>query len=365
MTLESHPTPEAGAQGDPVDAIASLLMGDDDEGTDDASQDESPDTPEQTIDTDDIEDPDDTEELSDEDEDEEVDESENDDNEEEPDLAAMLGLDQSQLSVSDDGDFKINVKVDGKQTQVPLGDLIKGYQSESSNTNKSMTLSEDRKKFDSAVTVKAQEIQQSLDRNVNLAKILEQEIMSDYEKVDWDDLRQYDPAEWTAKRSEFQAKYGRVQRLQQELGDQNTKAETEAKEAADKVRVDYVQGQFDRMLENNPSWSDKAKLIKDMATLNNFAMETYGFSESDMNSVISAGVVEALKDAQAFRKGSLVAKKKLKGKVPKMQKRGKGGRFTKNKTSKLDKLTKAVKSAKGSTRRDLQTDAITELLMQG
>jgi len=365
MPQPSYPTNEAGAGSDPVDAIASLLTGDADEG-DEAQADP---TPEQTHETAEVEDLEDEETLSDEpNEDEEVDESNEEDDtddEEEPDLASMLGIDESQLSVTDDGDFKVNIKVDGKAGQVSLKEIIKGYQSESSNTHKSMALADDRKEFESVATAKVKEIQQSLERNMNLAKILEQEIMADFEKVDWDDLRQYDPAEWTAKRQEMSTKYNKVQRLQQELGQQATANAETMKGENDAKQAEYIKGQYESMLELNPSWSDDTKFHKDMGTLRDFAKETYGFSEADMDSVVNAGVIEALKDAQSYRKGSKVAQKKLKAKLPKMQKRGKGGRYVKTKTSKLDKLTKAVKTAKGTDKRDLQTDAIAELLLTG
>lgn len=361
----SHSTSDANASSDPVDSIAELLMGGDDEEGDEA--DEADTSLEQTQTDDDVEDSDDDENLSDEptEDEEEVDESENDTEDEDQPLADMLGLDESQLSVTDDGDFLINIKVDGKEGQVPLKDIVKGYQSESSNTHKSMALADERKAFEGAVTAKAQEIQQSLERNQNLAKVLEQEIMADFEKVDWDDLRKYDPAEWTAKRQEMSTKYNKIQRLQAALEEQAKEAtETQKKEMSLKSQ-EYLKDQWGQVLDKNPSWKDETKYHKDMGTLRSFAMATYGFSEEDMKSVVSAGVIEALKDAQSYRKGSKVAQKKLKAKVPKIQKRGKGGRYVKNKVSKLDKLTKAVKTAKGSTKRDLQTEAVAELLMQG
>jgi len=357
----SHSTPDANASSDPVDEIASLLMGGDDLG-DEAEADDP--LEEQTDDDTLVEDPDDVEELSDEptEDEDEVDESETDITDDEQALHEMLGVDESQLSVTDDGGFLINVKVDGKQSQHSLADVIKNYQTESSTTQKSMALADERRQFETAAGAKAQEIKQSLERNYSLAKILEQELMSDYEKVDWDDLRQYDPAEWTAKRQEYATKYQKIQRLQSELEGQAAQTQGAQTAQSNQRRNAFVAEQKEAMIANNPSWVDSEKLHKDMGTLRSFAKDTYGFTDSDMDSVISAGVIEALKDAQSYRKGSKVAQKKLKKIVPKMQKRGKGGRYVKNKVSKLDKLTKAAAKATGANKRDLQTDAIAELL---
>jgi len=364
MPPKSQPTEtSAEANSDPVDDIANLLMGGDDQG--DEANAETP--PEQTQDTDDVEDLEDDEDPSDEptEDDEEVDESETDATEEDDqDLASMLGIDDSQLSVTDDGDFQINIKVDGKQGKVSLKDMIKGYQSESSNTQKSMALADERKSFEGAAAAKVQEINQSLERNQGLAKILEQEIMADYEKVDWDDLRQYDPAEWTARRQEFATKYNKVQRLQDELGQQATQAQEANTAKHTEANQKYLRGQWDKMIENNPTWSDKAKYSKDMNTLKEFATETYGYDAADFGKVTDSRAIEILKDAQSYRKGAKVAEKKIKT-IPKKLKRGKGGRFVKNKVSKLDKLTKAAARATGANKRDLQTSAVAELLTGG
>ena len=360
----SHSTSAANASSDPVDKVANLLMGGEEDLGDEA---EADDTPEQTEDDALVEDSDDVEELSDEptEDEEEVDESETDNEEDEQALYEMLGVDESQLSVTDDGGFMINVKVDGKQSQHSLADVIKNYQTESSTTQKSMALADEKRQFETMAGAKAQEINQSLERNHNLAKILEQEILADYDKVDWEDLRQYDPAEWSAKRQEYATKYQKVQRLQTELAGQASDAQGAQTAQANQRRQAFVTEQRDAMLASNPTWVDGDKLQKDMGTLRSFAKDTYGFTDKDMDSVISAGVIEALKDAQSYRKGSKVAQKKLKKIAPKMQKRGKGGRYVKNQVSKLDKLTKAAHSASGANRRQLQTDAVAELLTGG
>jgi len=367
MPQDSQPTDNtAAASSDPVDEIASLLMGDGTPGDDVEADTDADNSPEQTQDTDDVEDLDDEDTLSDEptEDEEEVDESENDTEDEDQDLATMLGLDESQLSVEDDGDFKINVKVDGEQGKVSLKEIIKGYQSESSNTKKSMALANERKTFETQAAAKVQEVNQSLERNQNLAKILEQEIMADYEKVDWDDLRQYDPAEWTARRQEFSTKYNKIQRLQGELTQQGQQVQQENRAKMNQQNKVHLKGQWDKMLENNPTWSDKAKYNKDMGTLRSFAEETYGYEDADFSNVTDARAIEILKDAQAYRKGAKVAQKKIKS-IPKKLKRGKGGRFVKNKVSKLDKLTQAAAKATGANKRDLQTSAVAELLTGG
>lgn len=361
MKVQDHSTPAASVS-DPVDDIAALLLGDDDDlVTDEAEADPT----KQTQDTPDTDDTDGAEELPDEStEVDEVDESaaENDSEDEDQTLAEMLGIDESQLTVLDDGGFMLNVKVDGQQSQHSLADVIKNYQTESSVTNKSKALSDERKTFENAVATKAVEIKQTLELNQRLAQVLQEEIVAEFQTVDWEDLREFNPAEWSAKRQELGAKYQKIQRVQAELGQQANEAMTQAQEKATSNRNVYLKGQWDVMLNNNPGWSDDAVYDKDMGAMRAFANETYGFSDADFATVVDARVIEMVKDAQAYRKGKQFAEKKI-TKLPKMQKRG--GARKAPKVSKLEKLTKAAKRATGANKRQLQTDAVAALLTGG
>ena len=258
--------------------------------------------------------------------------------------------------------FKLNVKVDGQQSQHSLADVLKNYQTESSVTNKSKALSDERKKFEDAVATKAVEIKQTLELNHRLAQVLQEEIVSEFQSVDWEDLREFNPAEWSAKRQELGAKYQKIQRVQAELGQQTAENMTQAKQQATAKRQVYLKGQWDEMLSNNPSWGDTTLYDKDMGAMREFATKTYGFSDADFATVVDARVIEMVKDAQAYRKGKSIAEKKV-IKLPKMQKRG--GARKAPKVSKLEKLTKAAKRASGANKRQLQTDAVAELLTGG
>jgi len=80
---------------------------------------------------------------------------------------------------------------------------------------------------------------------------------------------------------------------------------------------------------------------------------------------MDARLIQMAQDAMKFRQGKKTVARKLKGKdVPKFQKSS--GHKPKGKLSKLQKLTAAAKKAEpGPAKRDLQTNAIAALLLQG
>lgn len=364
---DNHSTDDTSASvNNPVDDIAALLAGDDSaEDTDDDIE-ESPaaETQDPDTDADDIEDEEDADELSDEstEEEEEVEESDNDaDNDTQ--LHEMLGITEDQLTVTDDGDFLLNVKVDGKTSKHSLSEVIKNYQLDRNNTQKSELLSREREDFERGAQEQVARVNESLKQNQALAQVLEQEILADYEKVDWENLRSYDPAEYAAKRHDYSTKYQRVQRLQQQLGQQEQTANAEQAGKVAQQQKALIGKEYDKMLASNPTWADKDTLKKDMGGLKTFCGDTYGFTDKDFSQVTDSRLIELIKDAKLYREGVQFSKKKTSKKLPKFQKKVGGKR--RPKVSKLDRLTNAARGARGSKRRDLQTDAVAELLNGG
>jgi len=342
---------------DPVDEIASLLAGGD-EAAEDESAEELDTTPAaQDTDTDTI-DSDDAEEPSDEStEEDEVDESTETENE--AALHEMLGITEDQLTVNDDGEFLLNVKVDGKASQHSLSDVIKSYQLDKNNTQKAQTLSQERQQFEQGAQERMQQINSAIQNNQNLSEVLEREILSDYESVNWEELRLYDPAEYAAKRSDYATKYQRVQRLKSDLAQQSQGLSDSATARVTNNQQAYLKAEFTKMLDKNPTWNDTDTYNKDMGTMKTELVAAYGFDAGDFDRVSDSRIIEVLKDALSFRKGSKIGTKKV-VKTPKFQKKAAGRR--KPKVTKLDRLTKAARSATGSNKRDLQAAAVAQLI---
>jgi len=336
---------------EPVDAIADLLG--DSSGETKEPQNNS--EPEEVEEEEDIQE-DDTEDSTDNDEDEV------DSEVEEEDLAAMLGVKDDQISVTDDGDFMINVSVDGKKSNVKIKELIDGFQFSKATTNKSKELAAHRKEFEQQVAYQKQEINALMQKNQGMAQVLEQELLAEYQAVDWEDLRQYDPAEFSAKKHDYATKYQMINRMQAELNEQSQAQSQEVQAQQNTQSQAYLTEQYEVMLNNNPSWRNQDTFKKDMGELRNFVSDTYHFEANELDNVSDSRLIEVIKDAQAYRKGKTYASKRKKI-VPKYTKSSNKGKA--KKVSKLDRLTKLAKGAKGSNARDTQRDAVAELLLGG
>ena len=191
---------------------------------------------------------------------------------------------------------------------------------------------------------------------------LSKKLVSDYDGIDWDRLRVENPAEYAAARQDYASQAQELQNAQEALAQERSKLARHQQEEFMKQEQQSLQEQRAKMLESNPEWNDPNKFDQDMTSMKNFLRSQYGFSDEDFATVRDARLIELVKDAKKFREGVKFANKKITKPVPQFQKSS--GKKAKA-VSKLDKLTKAAKSAKGANKRNLQSDAIAELLIGG
>ncbi|GAF98958.1 unnamed protein product, partial [marine sediment metagenome] len=168
---------------DATDEIANLLTGGDESETED---DEGEETQAKASTLDDDE--------------ESNDEEEADEDGEETDLEAVadsdatwegvLGIPETSLSFDEDGNIAgFKTKVNGEEEVVKAADLIAGYQNNKAATKKSQALSEEKKAFDVQRKQVAGLYRSKLESVEALSKHFEKQLISEYDNVDWNDLR--------------------------------------------------------------------------------------------------------------------------------------------------------------------------------
>lgn len=286
------------------------------------------------------------------------------DSEEELSWGKVLGIDESKVALSDNGEvLGINVKIDGKVNTVPVNELIAGYQTNKSNTNKAQTLASERKQFEEARQQVAVEYQTRLDNAQKLTDHLEGSLLGEFQNVNWEQLRHSNPAEYAALVQDFQMRQVEIDRIKSAVESEKNTEQMKLQGQSQAHMNEYLKGQVEKVLEKNPEWAKPEVFKKTLGEFETFIEEAYGFSKGDFANIQDARIFEVLKDAKAYREGKKVADKKLNKPLPKFQKPS--GKPV-GKKSKLEILTQQAKTAKNSSaKRDLQTSAIAELLLNG
>lgn len=275
---------------------------------------------------------------------------------------SVLGVSDKQLSFDDNGNVKgVIVKVNGESSTVPMNELIKNYQTGKAVTQKATQLAEERKKFDEISRQSMQETQTRLAHIQKMSEFLEQQLVGEFNQVNWDALRSSDPAEYAAMRQDYAVKARQIQDAQKAISEEAEKVNQETKQKHIQEYNAHIQKQREKMLENNPEWNDPDQFNKSMTDIKSFLGNQYGFTDQDFAQVSDARLIELVKDAKRYHEGKTVFQKKVQKPVPKFQKStGKPKTVTK-----LERLTQAANKAKGSQKRELQSEAVAQLLLGG
>lgn len=275
---------------------------------------------------------------------------------------SVLGLSEDNLEFDENGNIAgVKVKVNGESATVGMSDLLAGYQINKSNTLKSQELSEEKKVFEQQVTEVTKDYQTRLENVDLMANYLNDQLMSEFKAVDWEQLRVENPAEYAAARQDFSMRSQQLQDAQQAIQSERQQAQQQTLQKQAESQKAYLQEQYNIVIKNNPTWVDSKVYKTEMDKMKSFLGETYGFADQDFSVVRDARLFELVKDAMKLHSGKEVVEKKIQKPVPKFQKSK--GTANKKATNKLARLTKKAKEATGANKRVVQTDAIAELLM--
>ncbi|TFH81873.1 hypothetical protein E4J90_09495 [Pseudomonas kribbensis] len=197
--------------------------------------------------------------------------------------------------------------MDGKEVEVPLSELLNGYQRQSDYTKKTMEAAELRRTAD-AETQKAQqerfEYNSKLERMaVQLEGVLEQQ-----SQIDWPALLESDPMEYLKQQQLFQQRQALYQQNMQERQQLAQQFQNEQAQA----HQSYLAKQQEDLLAKLPDWKDDAKAAAEKTAISKFLKEQ-GFGDEDISSIADHRHVIVARKAmlydQLMAKANVQAKK--------------------------------------------------------
>lgn len=184
------------------------------------------------------------------------------------------------------------VKVDGKEVEVTLDELQKGYSRTQDYTRKTQQVAEARK----AAEAELQAIRAEREQYAQLLGALSEQVKTAADpKIDWDRLYNEDPIEYVRQREvmrENREKAAAIQAEQQRLAEISQK-EQMAQFQAVKAK------ESDALLEALPTWKDPAKAKAEKAMLVEFGQKM-GFTPQELGNIYDHRVVLALRKAALY-----------------------------------------------------------------
>ena len=238
-------------------------------------------------------------------------------------------------------DLKYTIKVGGEEMEVDIDELKSGYQRQADYTRKSQALAEQRKGTEKIQSERMQ-LEQERQMYANGLQMLQEQQsakLQDFDKVEWETLKQEDPYAYMIKKDEYRDAQERVNNVAQ----QQQQVQNEQMQQAQQARAHFIQQEYTRLVNALPEWEDKDSTIKD--DIRKYAADV-GFRPEEINQLADHRSVLVIKKAMEYDEltKKVAPKKKAVKKVPKVQKAGRG-------KSKEDTAAEALKAKRTRLRK--------------
>jgi hypothetical protein len=217
-------------------------------------------------------------EEDDEPESEEEAEPEEQETEEQPDPAKQL----------------VTVKIDGKDEQLPLEEVIRGYQRQADYTRKTQALADERKSFEAEATAVRTERNQYGTLLVALQRQLE---ALQPKEPDWQKLYEENPLEYVRQRDVWRERQDRIAAAKAEQQRLLAIHQTETAEQ----RQQHLREERDKLWAANPAWKDEGKWKEARQQIREYG-RAQGWTDEQLSDVTDHRAILTLWKAMQFDK---------------------------------------------------------------
>ena len=185
-----------------------------------------------------------------------------------------------------------SVKVDGKEVEVTLDELQKGYSRTQDYTRKTQQIAEVRKQTEAEL----QAVRAEREQYAHLLSALESQVQQVAQpNIDWDRLYQEDPIEWVRQREvmrDNQEKAAAIQSEKQRLSQLSQQEQAQ-------FMQQKLQHEQEALLAAIPDWKDAKKAQAEKALLVEFGQKI-GFTPDELKNVVDHRAVLMLRKAALY-----------------------------------------------------------------
>ena len=246
-------------------------------------------------------------------------------------IAAIAEPEASQEPAADEateGDTLVTVKIDGQDRQVPLSEVLKGYQLAKASTERFEEASHTKREAE-ALALKAREeqaatVQERQTYGQNLARMAAQleGALQEQGKINWQELLDTNPTEYLRQQLLANQRQGQ---LQQNYAEQQRVSAIEQADRLTQVQTHLAQ-QHEKLQKMLPDWKDESKAKTEKAALREY-LGKQGYETQLVDNLADARTVILARKAMlydALIEKAAVATKKVGTLPPKVERPGTG-----------------------------------------
>lgn len=203
--------------------------------------------------------------------------------------------------------LKVPVKVDGRDELVPLSELAKGHELKQASYNRMQEAAAKRAEIERAERETLGAAMRQAEQAQALFTLAQNELTSEFQRVDWNALRQSDPARYAQLYTDFQV---RNQQIAQSIQQIETYRQQQA-QAAEQQRLQALPAEREKLLAAIPEWRDPQKFKAAQEKISSYA-KARGFSDAELAQIFDSRYVQVLHDAQQWREFQAAKPERLK-----------------------------------------------------
>lgn len=198
-------------------------------------------------------------------------------------------LKEAKLEAESFMQLPVTVKVDGQERAVPLAELQKSYQLSSAAYNRMNELATERNAFQAEQAQQKAAIEQQKQGAEALLKFAEQQILQEFQAINWQQLEAENPGQAALLWQRYQARHGAIQQHLTQLQAQRQQDAQKAEQA----RLQALPQELNKLLAAIPEYRDQTKLASAQQAMRETAVKV-GFTPAELNGITDHRYVRIL-----------------------------------------------------------------------
>lgn len=218
--------------------------------------------------------------------------------------------------------LKMHFNVDGMPTEATIKELVDSYQLREAAEHRLEKAKDYQAKQGEAWTAKNQEIEAQFQIAAGLVRAQEANLQRDIKAVD-PKLRDEDPAEWAARRQEFNQRQAEIDQAKVEIVNQYRAVDAARVQEQQTALNQFKADQTQLLLQKLPEWQDETKANAEKNKIAQYALNN-GYLPQELDNLFDHRYLITLRKAMLYdeSRGQVDTAKKRVATVPKVMKPG-------------------------------------------
>ena len=200
-------------------------------------------------------------------------------------LASLLGIDESDIIVGEDGSPRFRAKVDGQDKEISFDSLLRNYRLQQHVDNNATEVKQQREALQDEREQMRTAYLSAIQQAATFITAQEEELVRQFQSINWEQKKAENPTQYVIDREAFREKLQSFQQKRLELGQKWEEEQTKRSAEFQKFAEDNIAEQAKLILEKIPEWNDKSIAKTESEQLKQYAKEN-GFTDAELSQLI-------------------------------------------------------------------------------